>query len=71
MIRLLCTLSVAFMAGIVTGCADDPATARQRPAYSYENVDMGPPPAGQQYRFDEGPPASNRDPYSRSQSGRY
>ena len=39
--------------------------------YSYENVDMGPPQSGQQYRFDERPPASNMDPYSRSQPGRY
>jgi hypothetical protein len=57
------------MAGaIFAGCADDPNTGRQRPGYSYENVDMGTPPPAQQYRFDERPPASNSDPYSR---GRY
>ena len=72
MIRILCTLTFAFMAGaMAAGCADDPYRDRQRPAYSYENVDMGPPQSGQQYRFDERPPASNSDPYSRSQPGRY
>jgi hypothetical protein len=71
MIRILCTLPFALMAGVVVaGCADDPYPDRQRPAYSYENVDMGPPQPGQ-YRFDEPPPASNSDPYSRSQPGRY
>ena len=71
MIRMLCTLPFALIAGVmVSGCADDPSSGRQRPAYSYENVDMGPPPSGQ-YRFDERPPASNTDPYSRSQPGRY
>lgn len=71
MIRLLCTLSFALMAGaMVAGCADDPYPGRQRPAHSYENVDMGTPQSGQ-YRFDERPPASNNDPYSRSQPGRY
>jgi hypothetical protein len=69
MIRMLSTLPFALMAGaIVAGCADDPNTGRQRPGYSYENVDMGTPPPAQQYRFDERPPASNSDPYSR---GRY
>ena len=72
MIRILCTLSVVIMAcTVVAGCADDPYPGRQRPAYSYENVDMGTPQSGQQYRFDERPPASNTDPYSRSQPGRY
>ena len=72
MIRILCTVSVALMAGaMVAGCADDPSPGRQRPAYSYENVDLGSPQTGQQYRFDERPPASNSDPYSRSQPGRY
>ena len=71
MIRMLCILPLALVAGIVaTGCADDPSSSRQRPAYSYENVDMGPPP-GQPSRFDERPPASHTDPYSRSQPGRY
>lgn len=71
MIRLLCTLPFALMASaMVAGCADDPYPGRQRPAYSYENVDMGTPQSGQ-YRFDERPPASNSDPYSRSQPGRY
>jgi hypothetical protein len=31
---------------------------------------MGSPQPGQQYRFDERPPASNMDPYSRSHPGR-
>jgi hypothetical protein len=71
MIRILCILPVALMAGtMVAGCADDPYSDRQRPAYSYENVDMGRPQPGQS-RFDERPPASNTDPYSRSQPGRY
>ena len=72
MIRILCTLSFAVMAGVmVAGCADDPNSGRQRPGYSYENVDMGTPQSGQRSRFDERPPASNTDPYSRSQPGRY
>ena len=72
MIRIVCTLTVVVMAGaIVAGCADDPYPDRQRPANSFENVEMGPPQSGQQYRFDERPPASNSDPYSRSQPGRY
>jgi hypothetical protein len=70
MIRILCTLPFVLMTGVLAvGCADDPPS-RQRPAYSYENVDMG-SPSGQQYRFDERPPAANSDPYSRSQPGRY
>ncbi|HKY73191.1 MAG TPA: hypothetical protein VJL88_14830 [Nitrospira sp.] len=69
--RILCVLPFALMAvTMVAGCADDPYAGRQRPAYSYENVDMGSPPSGS-YRFDERPPASNTDPYSRSQPGRY
>ena len=72
MIRILSTLPFALLAGVmVAGCADDPYAGRQRPAYSYENVDMGSPQPGQQYRFDERPPALNTDPYSRSQPGRY
>jgi hypothetical protein len=72
MIRILYTLPFILMAGaMVAGCADDPYPGRQRSAYSYENVEMGPPQSGQQYRFDERPPASNTDPYSRSQPGRY
>jgi len=72
MIRILCTLTFVLMAGaMVAGCADDPYPGRQRPAYSYENVEMRPPQSGQQYRFDERPPASNSDPYSRTQPGRY
>ena len=59
MIRILCTLTVVLMAGaMVAGCADDPYPGRQRPTNSYENVDMGPPQSGQQYRFDERPLAS-------------
>ena len=72
MIRSLCPLTLAVLAcAMVAGCADDRYSDRQRPAYSYENVEMGPPQSGQQYRFDERPPASNTDPYSRSQPGRY
>jgi hypothetical protein len=72
MIRIVCTLTFVVIAGaMVAGCADDRSSGRQRPAYSYENVDMGPPQSGQQSRFDERPPASNSDPYSRSQPGRY
>ena len=71
MIRILYTLPFVLITGaMVAGCADDPNPGRQRPAYSYENVDMG-SPSGQQYRFDERPPAANSDPYSRSQPGRY
>ena len=55
---------------MVVGCADDRSSDRHRSGYSYENVEMGPPRSGQQYRFDERPPASNTDPYSRSQPGR-
>ncbi len=72
MIRILCTLNVVLMAGgMIAGCADDPYPGRQRPTYSYESVDRGPQQSGQQYRFDERPPAS--DPYSESyrQPGRY
>ena len=70
MIRILCTLPFVLMTGVMAaGCADDPPS-RQRPAYSYENVDMGSPKPGQS-RFDERPPASQTDPYSRSQPGRY
>ena len=50
--------------GMIAGCADDPYPGRQRPTYSYESVDRGPQQSGQQYRFDERPPAS--DPYSES-----
>jgi hypothetical protein len=72
MIRMVCTLIFVLMAGaMAAGCADDPSAGRQRPAYSYENVDMGAPQSGQPYRFDERPPASHSDPYSRSQPGRY
>jgi hypothetical protein len=71
MMRILCTLPFAIMVGVmVAGCADDPSSGRQRPGYSYEGVDMGRPQSGQ-YRFDERPPASSMDPYSRSQPGRY
>ncbi len=71
MIRRLWMFPVLLMAGaLAAGCADDASTGRQRPAYSYENVDMGPPQPGQS-RFDERPPASHRDLYSRSQPGRY
>ncbi|HEU4683115.1 MAG TPA: hypothetical protein VFS39_01255 [Nitrospira sp.] len=69
MIRILGGLSMVLMAGVaLAACAGDGSSDRQRPAYSYENVDMGRPQPGQQPRFDERPPASNTDPYSR---GRY
>ena len=72
MIGSLYPLTLAVMAfAMVAGCADDPYSDRQRSGYSYENVEMGPPRSGQQYRFDERPRDSNMDPYSRSQSGRY
>ena len=72
MIRSLYSLALAVMAfAVVAGCADDRASDRNRSGYSYENVEMGPPQSGQPYRFDEHPPASNMDPYSRSQPGRY
>lgn len=68
MIRIVCTLPLPLIVFfMVAGCADDPHAGKQRPADSYENVDMGSPQPGQ-YRFDERPPASNSDPYSR---GRY
>jgi hypothetical protein len=71
MIRILWSLPVALMAtAMLAGCADDRSSDRQRPAYSYENVDMGSPRPGQS-RIDERPPASNTDPYSRSQPGGY
>lgn len=71
MTRILWTLPLALMAAaMVAGCANDSHSDRQRPAYSYENVDMGSPKPGQS-RFDERPPASNTDPYSRSSPGRY
>jgi hypothetical protein len=72
MIRSPYPLTLAVLAcAMVVGCADDRYSDRQRSGYSYENVEMGPPQSGQQYRFDERPPASNSDPYSRSQPGRY
>ena len=72
MIRMLYALSFAVMtSAMIAGCAEDRHSDRQRPAYSFENVDMGQPRPGQQYRFDERPPASNSDPYSRSQPGGY
>ena len=71
MIRSLCPLTLAVLAcAMVAGCADDRSSDRHRSGYSYENVEMGQPRSGQQYRFDERPPASNSDPYSRSQPGR-
>jgi hypothetical protein len=71
MIRLLWTLPVALTAcTMVAGCADDSSRGRQRPAYSYENVDIGSPQPGQS-RIDERPRAAYSDPYSRSQPGRY
>jgi hypothetical protein len=65
MIRNLCALSLILIAGaMVAGCADDPYSGRQRPAPGYDQ-------SGQKSRFDEAPPASQRDPYSRRQPGYY
>ena len=70
--RILCALPVALLAGaMVTGCADDSYSSRQRPAPGYDNVNMGSPQPGQQHRYDEPPPASQRVPYNRSQPGYY
>lgn len=65
MIRILCAVPCILLAGaMVAGCADDSFSGRQRPAPGYDQ-------SGQQSRFDEAPPAAQRDPYSRSQPGRY
>jgi len=67
MIRLLCVMSLTLIAGaMIAGCANDPSD-RNRPGH---NIDNRSPQSGQ-YRFDERPPASSMDPYSRSQSGGY
>lgn len=58
--------ALALVACTMAACASDSPSDRQRPAYSFENVDMGPNQSGQQYRTDEPPPRT--DPYS---SGRY
>lgn len=72
MIRILCALPFAFLATtMIAGCADDSLSGRQRPAPGYDNVHMGSSQPGQQHRYDEPPPASQRDPYSRSQPGYY
>ncbi len=72
MIRMLCALPVALLAGaMITGCADNSFSGRQQPVPGYDNVNMGSPQPGQQHRYDEPPPASQRDPYSRSQPGYY
>jgi hypothetical protein len=72
MIRNLCALSLILIAGtMVAGCADGSYSGRQRPAPGYDNVNMGSPQPGQQHRYDEPPPNSQRDPYSRSGPGYY
>ena len=72
MIRLLCALPLAFLAGtMIAGCADDSLSGRQRPAPGYDNVNMGSSQPGQSHRSDEPPPAAQQDPYSRSQPGYY
>jgi hypothetical protein len=72
MIRLLCALPLAILASAMfAGCADDSFSGRQRPAPGYDNVNMGSSQPGQQHRYDEPPPASQRDPYSGSQPGYY
>ena len=56
MMRFLWTLPFALVAGsMAAGCADDPNSGRQRPAYSYENVDMGSPQPGRSDRDDVEP----------------
>jgi hypothetical protein len=66
MIRILCALPFVLIAGaMIAGCADDSYSGRQRPAPGYDNVNTG------THRFDEAPPAAQRDPYSRSYPGRY
>jgi hypothetical protein len=65
MIRLVYALPFVLMVGaMVAGCADDTYSGGKRPAPGYDQ-------SGQKSRFDEGPPASQRDPWSRSQPGRY
>ena len=54
---------------LVTACASDKPPDRQRPAYSFENVDMGSNQSVQQRRIDEPPPPSN-DPYNQRGYGR-
>ncbi|UVT18409.1 MAG: hypothetical protein H8K03_11195 [Nitrospira sp.] len=68
--RILCALPFALLAGVmVAGCADDSYSGR-RPAPGYDNVNPGTPQPGQQHRYDEPTPNSQRDPYSR-QPGYY
>ncbi|UVT17043.1 MAG: hypothetical protein H8K04_05680 [Nitrospira sp.] len=70
MIRILCALPFALLAGaMVAGYADDSYSGR-RPAPGYDNVNTGSSQPGQQHRYDEPPPNSQRDPYSR-QPGYY
>jgi hypothetical protein len=72
MIRVVCALPFGLLAcAMVAGCADDSFSSGKRPAPGYDNVNMGSPQPGQQHRYDEPPPASQRDPYSRSQPGYY
>jgi hypothetical protein len=47
---------------MVSACASDSPSDRQRPAYSYEGNDIGPNPSGRHYRVDEPPPRT--DPYN-------
>jgi hypothetical protein len=53
MIRVLCTTSFALIAGMVTGCADDPYPGRQQAAFPEK-----PQQSAHQPRFDEPGPAS-------------
>jgi hypothetical protein len=67
MLCLRRSLGFALMgAAMAAGCAEDRYSDRQRPVYSYENVDMGPQESGQEYRFYERQPSS--DPYNESYS---
>lgn len=72
MIRILYALPFALLASaMVSGCSDDSLSGRQRPAPGYDNVNIGSSQPGQPHRYDEPPPAAQRDPYSRSQPGYY
>ncbi|MGC4098135.1 MAG: hypothetical protein QM706_13555 [Nitrospira sp.] len=63
MIRMLIALPLVLITGaMVAGCADDSGGKRPVPGYDQ---------SGQKSRFDEPPPNSQRDPYSRSGPGYY
>ena len=65
MIRMLIALPLVLITGaMVAGCADDSYSGRKQPVPGYDQ-------SGQKSRFDEAPPNSQRDPYSRSYPGGY